>query len=71
MFLQDEIDKTIKTSRNSLSLGEDLNLSYIYSTLHKNGVYRVNLKAPAADTKVNDDSFIRLNFNLSYKKAEL
>lgn len=71
MFLQDEIDKTIKTSRSSLSLGEDLNLSYIYSTLHKNGVYRVNLKAPAADTKVNDDSFIRLNFNLSYKKAEL
>lgn len=71
MFLQDEIDKTIKTSRSSLNLGEDLNLSYIYSVLHKNGVYRVNLKAPTADTKVNDDSFIRLNFNLSYKKAEL
>ncbi|WP_103579126.1 baseplate assembly protein [Campylobacter concisus] len=71
MFLQDEIDKTIKTSRSSLSLGEDLNLSYIYSTLHKNGVYRVNLKVPTTDTKVNDDSFIRLNFNLSYKKAEL
>ena len=71
MFLQDEIDKAIKSSRSSLSLGEDLNLSYIYSTLHKNGVYRVNLKTPAADIKVNDDSFIRLNFNLSYKKAEL
>lgn len=71
MFLQDEIDKVIKSSRSSLSLGEDLNLSYIYSTLHKNGVYRVNLKTPAADIKVNDDSFIRLNFNLSYKKAEL
>lgn len=71
MFLQDEIDKTIKTSRSSLSLGEDLNLSYIYKLLHQDGVYRVNLKAPATDTKVNDDSFIRLNFNLSYKKAEL
>lgn len=71
MFLQGEIDKAIKSSRSSLSLGEDLNLSYIYSVLHKNGVYRVNLKTPATDTKVNDDSFIRLNFNLSYKKAEL
>ena len=71
MFLADEIDKAIKSSRSSLSLGEDLNLSYIYSVLHKNGVYRVNLKAPAADTKVSEDSFIRLNFNLSYKKAEL
>ena len=71
MFLQDEIDKAVKSSRSSLNLGEDLNLSYIYSVLHKNGVYRVNLKAPATDTKVNDDSFIRLNFNLSYKKAEL
>lgn len=71
MFLQDEIDKTIKASRSSLNLGEDLNLSYIYKLLHQDGVYRVNLNAPAADTKVNDDSFIGLNFNLSYKKAEL
>lgn len=71
MFLQDETDKAIKSSRSSLNLGEDLNLSYIYSTLHKNGVYRVNLKTPATDIKVNDDSFIRLNFRLSYKKAEL
>ena len=71
MFLQDEIDKTIKTSRSSLSLGEDLNLSYIYKLLHQDGVYRVNLKALTTDTKVNDDSFIRLNFNLSYKKAQL
>ena len=71
MFLQDEIDKAVKSSRSSLNLGEDLNLSYIYKLLHKDGVYRANLNAPATDTKVNDDSFIRLNFNLSYKKAEL
>ncbi|MBN7287455.1 MULTISPECIES: baseplate J/gp47 family protein [Campylobacter] len=71
MFLADEIDEAIKSSRSSLNLGEDLNLSYIYKLLHQDGVYRVNLKAPTIDTKVNDDSFIRLNFNLSYKKAEL
>ncbi|WP_228026818.1 baseplate J/gp47 family protein [Campylobacter californiensis] len=71
MFLQAEIDKQIKQSRNSLSLGEDLNLSYIYSLLHKNGVYRVNLKSPNADTKVSQDTFVKLNFNLTYKKAEL
>ena len=71
MFLQDIIDKEIKASRKSLKLGEDLNLSYIYSMLHKNGVYRVNLAAPTADTKVDEDSFARISFNLSYAKAEL
>lgn len=71
MFLQDTIDKEIKASRKSLKLGEDLNLSYIYSMLHKNGVYRVNLAAPTADTKVDEDSFVKISFNLSYAKAEL
>ncbi|WP_169753488.1 baseplate assembly protein [Campylobacter mucosalis] len=71
MFLQDEIDKQIKASKTSLSIGEDLNLSYIYSVLHKDGVYRVKLANPTKDTKVSEDSFVRLNFNLSYKKAEL
>lgn len=71
MFMQDEIDKAIKTTPNSLKIGEDLNLSYIYSVLHKNGVYRVNLQTPTADTKVGDDSFVRINFNISYKKASL
>lgn len=71
MFLQDEIDKQIKSSKTSLTIGEDLNLSYIYSVLHKDGVYRVNLANPASDIKVGEDSFVRLNFNLSYKKAIL
>lgn len=71
MFMQDEIDKAIKTTPNSLKIGEDLNLSYIYSLLHKNGVYRVNLQTPTADIKVGEDSFARISFNLSYKKAEL
>lgn len=71
MFLQDTIDKEIKASRKSLKLGEDLNLSYIYSMLHKNGVYRVNLAAPTADTKVDEDGFVKISFNLSYAKAEL
>ena len=71
MFLQDSIDKEIKASKASLSIGEDLNLSYVYSTLHKNGVYRARLITPSADTKVGDDSFIKVSFSLSYKKAEL
>lgn len=71
MFLQDSIDKEIKASKSSLSIGEDLNLSYVYSTLHKNGVYRARLITPSADTKVGDDSFIKVSFSLSYKKAEL
>ncbi|MBT0611954.1 baseplate assembly protein [Campylobacter hyointestinalis] len=71
MFLQDEIDKQIKSSKTSLTIGEDLNLSYIYSVLHKDGVYRVNLANPASDIKVGEDSFVILNFNLSYKKAIL
>ena len=71
MFLQDSIDKEIKASKTSLSIGEDLNLSYIYSTLHKNGVYRARLITPSTDTKAGDDSFIKVSFSLSYKKAEL
>nr|DAO37698.1 MAG TPA: baseplate assembly protein [Caudoviricetes sp.] len=71
MFLQDSIDKEIKASKTSLSIGEDLNLSYVYSTLHKNGVYRARLVTPSTDTKVGDDSFIKVSFSLSYKKAEL
>ena len=70
-FFQDEIDKAVKQTANTLKIGEDLNLSYIYSMLHKSGVYRVNLANPAADTKVGDDSFVRIDFNLSYKKARL
>ena len=70
-FFQDEIDKTVKQTANTLKIGEDLNLSYIYSMLHKSGVYRVNLASPATDTKVGDDSFVRIDFNLSYKKARL
>lgn len=71
MFLQDSIDTEIKASKTSLSIGEDLNLSYIYSTLHRSGVYRARLITPTADTKVGDDSFIKIRFSLSYKKAEL
>ncbi|MBE2985450.1 baseplate J/gp47 family protein [Campylobacter sp. RM9344] len=71
MFMQDEIDKAIKATPSTLKIGENLNLSYIYSVLHKNGVYRVNLQTPTIDTKVGDDSFARISFNLSYKKASL
>ena len=71
LFLQAQIDKDVKASRTSLGLGEDLNLSYIYSILKKNGVYRVNLSSPAADIKVSEESFIKISFELSYAKADL
>lgn len=71
ILMQSNIEKSIKESKDTLSLGEDLNLSYIYSILHSNGVYRVNLKSPTSDTKVSEDTFIKLRFNLTYKKAAL
>lgn len=71
MLLQAGIQSEIEASRTSLSLGEDLNLSYIYSTLHREGVYRVNLKQPAADIKADVDSFVKIKFELSFAKANL
>ncbi|AQW85487.1 phage baseplate assembly protein J, putative [Campylobacter pinnipediorum subsp. caledonicus] len=71
MFMQDEIDKNIKENKKSLSLGEDLNLSYVYKILHTSGVYRVNLSEPSADIKISDDSFVRINYELSYTRAKL
>lgn len=73
MLLADLIDKSIKDDRNSLGLGEDLNVSYIYSRLHKEGVYRavLNTPTPTQDIKVAEHEFINLSFELNYKKAEL
>ncbi len=71
MFLQDEIMKNIDNFTKDLRLGQDLNLSYIYSLLHQSGVYRVNLASPLADTKANEHEFIWLSFDISFKEAQL
>lgn len=72
MSMQSEIDTLIRSGKNRFSLGEDLNLSYIYKQLHQNGVYRVILTSPGADVKVEFDEFIEIdNLILEYKEAEL
>ena len=71
MLFQDEIAKAISALPTTLSLGEDLNLSYIYKNLHQNGVYRVSLKEPLNDKKISVKEFVNLSYEISYKKAEL
>lgn len=71
MLRADEISKKIENSKKSLALGEDLNLSYIYSILHQDGVYRANLETPVDNTIVALNEFVNLEFNLSFVKAAL
>ena len=71
MLFQNEVAKVISALPTSLSLGEDLNLSYIYKNLHTNGVYRVSLKEPLNDKKISVKEFVNLSYEISYKKAEL
>lgn len=71
MLFQDEVAKAISALPTSLSLGEDLNLSYIYKNLHTNGVYRVSLKEPLNDKKISVKEFVNLSYEINYKKAEL
>ncbi|MBF0924425.1 MAG: baseplate J/gp47 family protein, partial [Campylobacter concisus] len=71
MLFQDEIAKAISALPTTLSLGEDLNLSYIYKNLHQNDVYRVSLKEPLNDKKISVKEFVNLSYEISYKKAEL
>ncbi len=71
MLLQSVIDAKIKEQKRELSLGEDLSLSYIYKLLHQEGVASVKLLSPVVDTKVNDDSYINITFELSYVERSL
>lgn len=71
LFLQAEIQNAIDAVQKSLPLGEDLNLSRIYSTLHQNGVYRVGLSSPTADIKADKHEYIVMSFELSFAKANL
>ncbi|RXJ80811.1 baseplate assembly protein [Aliarcobacter skirrowii] len=71
MFRENEIYQKIEAYNKRLGLGVDLNLSHIYSLLHCEGVYRVNLETPTLDTKVNSNEFISIFFDLSFKKALL
>lgn len=80
MLNQNLVDESIKNGTNRLKIGEDLNLSYIYSRLHQTGVYRATIKelvvGELKQTLVSDvlagvDSFISFEFELAYKEAVL
>lgn len=69
-----------KTYPNKLKIGEDLNLSYIYSRLHQTGVYRATIKELVvndikqtliSDVLAGTDSFVSFEFELTYKEAVL
>lgn len=73
LSLMDALDKRVKNGENSLKLGQDLNVSYIYDRLHEDdlGVYRVNLKEPLKDIKVEPNEYVVISWELSYKGADL
>lgn len=71
MFMGEEINKNLQNINKSLHLGEDLNISYIYKTLHQSGVYRAILKEPLNDIKADISEFINFDFKISFKRAQL
>lgn len=68
-----ELNSKVKSAKSILDLGQDLNISYIYDRLHVGdlGVYRVNLKEPLNDIKINHNEFISITWDLSFKGANL
>jgi len=71
MHRSNEVNTNILNSAKELSLGVDLNLSYIYKVLHQNGVYRVKLENPLADIIVSPREFVSIKYTLNYIKAVL
>ncbi|AVK82010.1 baseplate assembly protein [Campylobacter fetus subsp. testudinum] len=80
MLNQNLVDESIKNGINRLKIGEDLNLSYIYSRLHQAGVYRATIKELVvndikqtliSDVLAGTDSFVSFEFELTYKEAIL
>lgn len=70
MHRQEEVSKKILASRARFSIGEDLNLSYIYSVLHQEGVYRAILSLPTGDILVDEDEYLEIeSWNLTFKEA--
>ncbi|MDR1975585.1 MAG: baseplate J/gp47 family protein [Campylobacteraceae bacterium] len=67
---QAEIDAKIRASTKRFALGEDVNLSYLYKTLHQEGVYRVILTNPDADKIAADNKFYEITeWRLTYQEA--
>jgi len=66
-----EIHTNILNTAQELSLGVDLNLSYIYKVLHQNTVYRVKIENPLDDIIVSPSEFVSIKYTLSYTKAIL
>jgi phage-related baseplate assembly protein len=68
---QAEIDAKIKATKKRFALGEDVNLSYLYKTLHQDGVYRVTLTAPTANQIAAQNEFYEITaWNLQYEAAQ-
>jgi phage-related baseplate assembly protein len=70
MSRQTEIDKKIRDTRRRFSLGEDVNLSYLYKTLHQDGVYRATITNPPANKITADSEFVEITaWNLTFTQA--
>jgi phage-related baseplate assembly protein len=70
MARQAEIDAKVRASTKRFALGEDVNLSYLYKTLHQDGVYRVTLTSPTANKLAADNEFYEITgWNLTYQGA--
>ncbi|MDR0666862.1 MAG: baseplate J/gp47 family protein [Campylobacteraceae bacterium] len=67
---QKEIDDKIKSTKTRFDLGEDINLSYLYKTLHQEGVYRVTITIPEENIITADNEFYEITaWDLTYEAA--
>ncbi|MDR2100102.1 MAG: baseplate J/gp47 family protein [Campylobacteraceae bacterium] len=68
---QSEIDAKIKATKTRFALGEDVNLSYLYKTLHQEGVYRVTITTPIENQIAQASEFYEItSLNLQYEAAQ-
>jgi phage-related baseplate assembly protein len=74
---QGEIDAKIKATKRKFALGEDVNLSYLYKTLHQESVYRAEItelrindeEVAIANQPALDSEFYDITWNISYEAA--
>jgi phage-related baseplate assembly protein len=69
MSRRTEIEANIKATKKRFALGEDVNLSYLYKTLHQEGVYRVAITAPTSNQLASENEFYEITWNLSWEVA--
>jgi phage-related baseplate assembly protein len=67
---QTEITEKIKDTTKRFKLGEDVNISYLYKTLHQEGVYRVTNLSPETNQLATDNEFYEIiEWVLEFKDA--